>query len=234
MSNVLYFHVEEPILRLSDHSKISVRLFTNFSRDEYKQSLQDFPDQFKWDNVSPQLFYNELQSGEIANRLQAVLDMQTSSKVEVNDSVDKFSDILYRAGNKCLKKKKMRKGTLQINKKWFDLDLIKMRKALDLKGKQFVKYPNDPVVRESFFRHRKLYSKLCKYKRKQYKANLIDELNNLFEKDPNAYWSLLNELKDNKTMTAETMTSSEEMLQHFSNLNSLPNSSKGQRKYRSY
>ena len=222
MSNVLYFHVDEPILRLSDHSKISVRIFANFFQDEHKQNLKDFPEQFKWDDFSPQLFYNELQSGEIMDRLHDVLDMQISNTVEVNDIVDKFSEILYSAGNKCLRKKKIRKSKFKRNKKWFDLDLLKMRKTLDFKGKQFAKYPNDPIVRGSFYRYRKLYSKLCKFKRKQYKANLIDQLNNLFEKDPKAYWSLLNELKDDKKSTTETMTSSEEMSEHFSNLNTLP------------
>ena len=63
---------------------------------------------------------------------------------------------------------------------------------------------------------------MCKFKRKQYKAHLIDQLNNLFENDPKAYWSLLNELKENKTTMTETMTSSDEMFDHFSNLDTLP------------
>ena len=29
MQNILYFHVDDPILRLSDHSKISVRMIAN-------------------------------------------------------------------------------------------------------------------------------------------------------------------------------------------------------------
>ena len=56
MSNTLYFHVDEPILRLSDHARISVRMIANVLQDEYKYSLQDFPQKFKWDKVSPELF----------------------------------------------------------------------------------------------------------------------------------------------------------------------------------
>ena len=222
MSNILYFHVDEPILRLSDHAKMSVRMMANFSQDEYKYNLKDFPQQFKWNKISPELFNMALQNEEIHAKLKAISEMQIDDATGVNDIVDKFSDILYKAGNKFLRKKKVKNGKFKKNKKWFDLDLMKMRKTLDAKGRLYAKNPNDPMIRGNFYKYRKIYSKLCKFKRKQYKAHLIDQLNNLFENDPKAYWSLLNELKENKTTMTETMTSSDEMFDHFSNLNTLP------------
>ena len=69
---------------------------------------------------------------------------------DVNTIVAKFSNILISAANKSLKKGKTRKEKTNTNKKWFDLDLIKMRKTLDHKGKLFAKYPTDPFVRGNF------------------------------------------------------------------------------------
>ena len=64
---------------------------------------------------------------------------------------------------------------------------------------------------------------MCKFKRKKYKSDLVDKLDNLFENDPKAYWSLLDELGDNKRDSFESMTSPDEMIDHFSSLNILPN-----------
>ena len=98
-----------------------------------------------------------------------------------------------------------------------------MRKTLDHKGKLFAQYPTDPLVRGNFYKFRKGYSKLCKYKLKKYKSDLIEELDNLFENDPKAYWSFLDELRENKRESCELMTSPYDMHDHFSSLNNLPN-----------
>ena len=63
---------------------------------------------------------------------------------------------------------------------------------------------------------------MCKFKRRQYKADLIDRLDTLFESNPKAYWSLLDEFRENKNYSVESQTSSGEMYNHFSTLNTLP------------
>ena len=34
ISNIIYFHVDDPVLRLSDHSKISVKIIANFHKSK--------------------------------------------------------------------------------------------------------------------------------------------------------------------------------------------------------
>ena len=97
-----------------------------------------------------------------------------------------------------------------------------MRKTLDHKGALLAKYPNDPFVRGNFFKYRKMYCKSCKCQRKKYKADLIEKLDNLFENDPKAYWSLLDELKENKRDSLDSMPTPDELYDHFSSLNKLP------------
>ena len=65
MSNVLYFHVEDPILRFSDHSKLSFRLIAKFKQNIHKENPYSFPLQFKWESISSTLFNQALQSEEI-------------------------------------------------------------------------------------------------------------------------------------------------------------------------
>lgn len=49
IENVLYFHVDDPILRLSDHAKVSVRLLISVQVNCLKENLDNFPMKFKWE-----------------------------------------------------------------------------------------------------------------------------------------------------------------------------------------
>ena len=66
-----------------------------------------------------------------------------------------------------------------------------------------------------------MFSKLCKYKCKTFLSNLIEDLDNLFENDPKANWSLLDDLKENKRESCDLMTSPDDMHDHFSSLNKI-------------
>ena len=120
----IFFHVDDPVLRLSDHSKISVRMIANFSLTELNTCSQSFPEQFKWVTISPQLFTESLRSEEINSKPKTVLDTQINNMSDVNTIVANFSNILISVAN-SLKKRKTRNEKTNTNKKWFDLDLIK-------------------------------------------------------------------------------------------------------------
>ena len=110
MANVIYFHVDDPILRLSDHSRISVRIVANFWPNEVKTCSQSFPEQFKWEKISPELFTEALQCEEINSKLEIVLETQINNTSDINIVVINFSDIIISAANKSLKKRKIRIG----------------------------------------------------------------------------------------------------------------------------
>jgi hypothetical protein len=52
----------------------------------------------------------------------------------------------------------------------------------------------DPLVRGSYFSLLKIYRKTRKKKLKDFRKNIIDELDNLKENNPSKYWTLLNDL----------------------------------------
>ena len=63
-------------------------------------------------------------------------------------------------------------------------------------SRQLQKYPNNPVVRQNLFTSLKLYNRTRKRKARNYKANLIHELDELRTSSPQKYWNLLNSLKE--------------------------------------
>ena len=71
-----------------------------------------------------------------------------------------------------------------------------MHKELVRKSVSYSKYPDDLVIRGSFFKYRKMYSHACKKKKQAFKRNILEKLDNLSKNDPSEYWKLVKELKD--------------------------------------
>ena len=97
-----------------------------------------------------------------------------------------------------------------------------MRYSLDNKDKIYAKFPNDPVIRGSFYKLQREYSKLCKKKFREFKRDLVEKLDNLHENNPKEYWQLLNSVTKDRDNSTESQISIEEWLNHFSKLNSPP------------
>ena len=105
-------------------------------------------------------------------------------------------------------------------RKWFDYDLHNKRKQLLNYGKIFSHYPRDPLVSGHFFKLRKEYSKLRKFKFKQYKRSLLEKLDSLHNDDPKLYWQIIDELRsrDSENDVSESVSPSS-WLSHFKTLN---------------
>ena len=222
LQNILYFHVDNPILRLSDHSKISARLICDVKYTINNKPLQDFPLKFKWESVSSELFLNSLKNNEACSLIKQMNEMKIESESDVYEAVNRLENILITAANKSLKRRTAPKRKSKRPNPWFDLELGKMRKELDYKNYLLCTYPNDPIVRGNFFKFRKLYSKKCKLKYRNFKIDLIKKLDDLFEKDPSKYWDLLNKLKGGKAIdSGEDIIPAEEWVDHFKQLNTV-------------
>ena len=66
------------------------------------------------------------------------------------------------------------------------------------KGFLLSKYPHDPIIRGSFFKINKEYAKLSKYKKKQFRQQIIDKLDTFQSNNPKEYWNLVNFLRESK------------------------------------
>ncbi|CAC5378582.1 unnamed protein product [Mytilus coruscus] len=144
-------------------------------------------------------------------------NIQTQSQSEVEAALHSLHDILKMAANKSFKRKtKSRRNGIR-SKPWFDKGLSSMRKELDHKNQMLTRYPKDPIIRGHFFKFRKLYGKKCKLQYRQYKLDIIQKLDNLFETNPSKYWELLNKLKyeDENKLSRNSIISADEWFKHF-------------------
>ena len=175
IEHVLYCHVHDHIPHLSEHAKLSVKLSASFSDSTVlteNNTCHRMPNSYKWFKDSPFLFQKAFDTDDVK---QMVRKFMESSFVIDNDvlstdqAVENFNSIIYTACSKSLKQSKNVSNRKSKNKKWFDYDLFKMRRECLRKSALYSRYPNDPTIRGSFFKFRKLYSRCCKKKCKEFK-----------------------------------------------------------------
>ena len=164
LSQVLYFNVGLNIPQLSDHSKICCKIFANFFPNPYLDKLKPLSLVYKWSSIAADNFKDALCSNTVKCKINDLEHLK--GDFSVDQLFTKLTDIIITAADMSLRKKqgKNRKG--RKSKKWFDGDLYKMRKLLDQKGHLYATHPNDPYIRGSFYKLRKMYVKSCKQKRK--------------------------------------------------------------------
>jgi hypothetical protein len=105
------------------------------------------------------------------------------------------------------------------NKNWFDNDLFKERNNLLQYAKILTKYPKDPLVRGHFFKLRKNYAKLRKFKFKEFKSSMLKKIDELHENNPKMYWELIKKLSNQSTDDKGSLISCNDWIQHFNMLN---------------
>ena len=135
----------------------------------------------------------------IQNELKKFMNKDINlDKQSINDATYSIHSIYEKVCNVSLKKKK-KKVNVNNNQKWFDTDLKKMKCQLNYKAQLMSKYPRDPIVRGSFFKLNKQFSKLRKRKKREFKDDILNQINNLESENPKEYWNLVNELRHEKS-----------------------------------
>lgn len=112
----------------------------------------------------------------------------------INKATETLHNIILNVADLSIKRKLDMKKNVQ-NKKWFEADLKLKRKTLLNKAALMSKYPLDPIIRGSFYKINKEYAKLRKFKKKQFKQNILDKLIHLQSTNTKEYWKLVNTLK---------------------------------------
>ena len=127
--------------------------------------------------------------------------MSQNQEFSITDAVDSFNDILYPA---CQNHFKRLTNRLNLKRnwaveKWFDLDLKRMRREMLKKSTLLSGFPKkvhcfpDPVIRGFFFKFRKLQSRACKRKYREFKVSLITQI--LWMKMIQSNWKFLKKLE---------------------------------------
>ena len=80
--------------------------------------------------------------------------------------------------------------------------------------------PFDNNIKNSFNKLRRLNNKNRKFKMKNFKQNILKQLDELHNDNPKAYWQVIDKLKDTVDDTPPPIPQ-DEFLNHFKKLNSL-------------
>jgi len=165
---------------------------------------------------------------DVQKIIDEFLDEGNLNNDDINKSIDKFNNILLKAADISLNRKKKAsiKGTTtnkkQNKQEWYDQSLISARRNLNDKWNLLNKYNKDPIVRSNFFSSLKQFRKLRKEKYREYKHAIINKLDNLKENDPKEYWRLLDKLKhlDGASETsANNVSPTDNWYNYFKSLN---------------
>ncbi|VDI41394.1 Hypothetical predicted protein [Mytilus galloprovincialis] len=201
LENVLYFKVSRFIPTLSDcHCKLEWELSAKYCVPEENDipiQLKNMTPNYIWTDCSAIKFQETLSSDTLQNY---ILEFNNSTiqftQTSVDDASSKLSNIFLSAANLSLKRPLKKHTNKQKNKKWFDASLQQARTNLLNYGKIYSRFPYDPIIKNHFYKLNREYSKLRKYKYKQYKQSLISQLDSLHEENPKLYWNLINELQE--------------------------------------
>ena len=214
--NILYFQVENHIPHVSDHAKIVVKLHAKFE-DKVNNSniLYDMPGSWHWKESS----YFDFQLACMSNDVKGLINnFKSVTFNSIDEMTESLGNIIYNICDKSLKKQtpnRKKKKKLH-HKKWFDNELHVMRKELLRRSRRYANDPYNTTLRGSFFRYRKIYKKCCKKQYKLFKETLINKLESLHKNDPNEYWKLVKELKEESQVEdPSNKISSEDWVKHF-------------------
>ncbi|VDI29025.1 Hypothetical predicted protein [Mytilus galloprovincialis] len=203
---------------------VSTMLKVNCIFNAVQKDVYSIPNQYIWEENSAEKFQNALASPLVQEKIKTFNN--TNYTGDSNIMIQDLNNILYEAANISIKKKIIKKvnSTAKVKKsqqsKWFDLPLINMKKQLCDKEKLLKKYNKDPYIRSSYFALLKKYRKARKTKYREFRADLIDQLDNLREENPKSDWTLLASLKnsDKETEKSSNITSTE-WAEYFKDLN---------------
>jgi len=227
LSDIQYVHVS-PLSPFSDHCNVSFSLSTKHAPliSEEKCPSKPNPIRFIWDENSSDLFSATLNSSETSSKLN---DFCQETFHSAENAVSRFTEILIDASLRSLKirrRKQVKKTQIKKNKAWFDQCCWSLRQRLKRLSLQLKKEPWAHETRIKYFSTLKEYKKLLKQCKRRYKAEILTKLENMSEKNPKEFWSLLNFLdnevngKTQKNTTDPNITSTE-WTEHFKGLNNL-------------
>lgn len=228
IDQVLYFKVSDFVPTLSDtHCKLEWEISAKYKllNQINTEDLIELTPNFVWSDESVHLYQSAFSTSEIQNKLCYFNDSQISESQEsIDDAATELSDIIISAASNSLKRLNLSKKKKNKDKKWFDKDLHFCRSNLLKYGKTYSRSPNDPAIRNHYYRYKlyREYNKLRKAKYRQFKQSLLEQLDKFHGNNPKEYWRLIDELKQSKTKPNESSAVDPSVwFSHFQSLNKL-------------
>ena len=197
---------------LSDHKPCLCTFNHNIrllSSDYLTDSLEDAPVRYNWkkeDQTQETQFHSAQTENEFQERISKLLETKCTTPNDVMKLNDEVVKIYKDLADTVVPKRTQHKANTRQGKKWwkgakrhkmkpkspwFDEECIntklQLRKAVKLYGKT----PTDPILRDSYYRIKRVYQNTKRVKKDKY----VEELCNDIEAGHNINWSRFSKLK---------------------------------------
>ena len=170
------------------------------------------PAKIRWNDATKQRFEIKVNSQGTLNKLTE-LHGKLSQKEDNTDEV--LSELIELITPDKIRTKKSHQ-TKRSPKKWYDLTCQEMNRKLRDVTKLYIKSPTVPHLRNSYCKTRKEYKKLLKFKKQEWRSEMISKLESLEKQHPKEYWKIVNEIRGRKQR--ETSFNTFNFVKFFENL----------------
>jgi len=142
-------------------------------------------------------FINSLQSVEISRDIELFKLKVNDPDGDIDNLTEELTNIMVKAAKKSFQFKhfKHNKKKKKNKHEWSNGNCFFMKRELRNLGKRMQQNPNNPDIKNNYFRLLKEYKKTVKSTRKQFYNSMINKLDMLHENDPKAFWKTLDKLK---------------------------------------
>ena len=217
LNKIEFFKVSELVGHISDHCPISFGFKCSYKTSEFKHDIYPLQPNFRWGDQSESIYKSALSSDNIVNQINSILQ-SNETDVCIDEMLSKVENVLNSAAQRALKERKL--GSKSKKKKWFDRNCYALRKEVIRLGRKLCRSKVTHEERMLFFNKKKELRKMVKFKKKEFRQNILDQLNNLEENNYKQYWKLVSELKEleSRSSSNSDCVSAEEWTNHFSKL----------------
>ena len=189
-NTILGFQVQR-LTPYSDHCPITLKL-TSFCRNSISSCITSKETQrkeaptrnilttFLWKRDSKDKFISALTSLDFQERLQSFNTQQFHS---IDDEISQFNQILTSVGKCSLATSRKARKNSKKNKLWYDNNCRQLKKKLQNLAKK-MNPTTHQSLRQEYFTVKKKYKRLVKTMHKEYKNNILKEINTLRGKLP--------------------------------------------------
>ena len=221
-AQIRYFRVHDLVGSLSDHCKVSFGLAVSVSASMLsvdKPQLKPVPCKFVWDNgIRSEKFTQILSNEQNLKILNDTENMLDGDGTNIDNVVLTLNKMLTDTATVSLKK--VKRNPRKQSKRWYNKSCSTLKAQVNSLAKQLSKDPKNSYIRGLFSTTKKQYKKSVKHAKYTFKQCLAEKLESAYEKDPKAYWKLLEALKqsENDTQTNDTSISPDDWTTHFRSL----------------
>lgn len=142
-----------------------------------------------WDDSSKARHEYTMSGSDFQHQISEFINLDKSlDRDGINIATNQLENIILNTTNGCLRKPKSKTKKKGLsNKKWFDCDLDSQKAQLIKMANLMSHNPFDNNIKNRFYKLRRLYNKNRKFQMKNFKENILKQLDELHNDNPKGH-----------------------------------------------